>query len=53
VIPDFINKNNIDETIKKAKIGNLTPQAFNDTIISWVYENSKKYLTFTKKKFCH
>ncbi len=52
VIPDFINKSNIDETIKKAEFGSLTPKAFNDSISSWLFEYSTKSLNMLKKQFC-
>jgi len=51
-IPDFINKSNIDETIKKAELGNLSPEAFNDSITSWLYEYSTKNLQMLQKKYC-
>jgi hypothetical protein len=51
VIPDFINRSNINETIVQAEMGNLTIQAFNDSLRSGFIKNTEN-LTGIKKKFC-
>jgi hypothetical protein len=52
-IPGFINESNLEETIRRAELGNLTPGAFNDTIQSWLYKYSTKNLKMMQEKFCY
>lgn len=51
IIPNFINDSNIDDCIKQSGMGNLTSKEFNDTIKSWLEEDTK-YLIELQKKNC-
>ncbi|MFZ4522687.1 MAG: ChaN family lipoprotein [Bacteroidales bacterium] len=52
LIPGFINASNAEETVKRAEMGSLSPEAFNDTIESWLFRYSTKNLNAVKRKYC-
>jgi hypothetical protein len=51
VIPGFINASNIDETRKIAEMGDLSQEAFNDTIQTWLKTESG-FLLDVQKRSC-
>jgi hypothetical protein len=50
-IPGFIDSSNVAETRKMAEMGDLTPQAFNDTIRQWLKVESS-FLIDVQKRSC-
>ena len=51
LIPGFIDSSNVSETRKRAEMGDLTPQAFNDTIRQWL-EVESSFLIDVQKRSC-
>lgn len=51
IIPDFINSSNIEDTRKRAGIGDIGIHAFNDTIRKWLDDESDS-LRILKIKHC-
>lgn len=36
IIPDFVNEQNLEETMRQSELGQLSTKAFNDTIRTWL-----------------
>jgi hypothetical protein len=51
IIPGFIDSSNVMETRKMAEMGDLSPQAFNDTIRTWL-ETESRFLLDVQKRVC-
>lgn len=51
LIPGFINDSNIAQTRKMAELGDLSPEALNDTIRVWL-ENESSFLLDVQKRNC-
>ncbi|MCX6267057.1 MAG: hypothetical protein NTW16_06830 [Bacteroidetes bacterium] len=51
-LPNFINNSNLEETRKKANMGNLSIQAFNDSIKMWLEQESKDLIDI-KRRTCN